>query len=95
MPRPRGLPKTGGRKLGSKNRRTVQLGKIAEKATAGGVTPLEYMLAIMRDESADPLRRDDMARAAAPFIHPRRAPEDKQGNTVPPALYITNLPEDD
>jgi hypothetical protein len=37
------------------------------------VTPLEYMLAVMSDPNADPLRRDKMAIAAAPFMHPRVA----------------------
>jgi hypothetical protein len=34
-------------------------------------TPLAYMLAVMRDPDVDPLRRDRMAVAAAPFMHPR------------------------
>ena len=29
------------------------------------------MLSVMRDESAPAERRDDMARAAAPYVHPR------------------------
>ena len=33
------------------------------------MTPLEYMLAVMRDPLADPARRDRMAIAAAPFLH--------------------------
>ena len=37
------------------------------------ITPLEYMLAVMSDPDADPLRRDKMAIAAAPFMHPRVA----------------------
>jgi hypothetical protein len=28
---------------------------------ASGVTPLDYMLAVMRDEETDEARRDDMA----------------------------------
>ncbi|MGB9647619.1 MAG: hypothetical protein WCB44_21230 [Stellaceae bacterium] len=35
------------------------------------MTPLEYMLAVLRDESVEPDRRDRMATAAAPYIHPR------------------------
>ncbi len=31
------------------------------------------MLAVMSDPNADPLRRDKMAIAAAPFMHPRVA----------------------
>lgn len=32
-------------------------------------TPLEYMLAVMNDPTADANRRDRMAIAAAPFVH--------------------------
>jgi len=32
-------------------------------------SPLEYMLAVMRDPLADPARRDRAAIAAAPFCH--------------------------
>jgi len=32
-------------------------------------TPLEYMLAVMNDMTADASRRDRMAIAAAPFVH--------------------------
>jgi hypothetical protein len=41
---------------------------------ATGITPLEYMLAIMRDPTAETARRDEMAKAAAPYVHPRMAP---------------------
>ena len=75
--------KTGGRKKGSKNKRTL-----AGDAAKAGKLPLVYMLEVMRDESADKLRRDDMARAAAPYLHARRAPADKQGRTVPPMIYM-------
>jgi len=40
-------------------------------AINNGSTPLEYMLAIMRDPGADQTRRDRMAMAAAPYCHPR------------------------
>jgi hypothetical protein len=36
--------------------------------------PLDYMLRLMRDETADEKRRDDMAKAAAPFVHARISP---------------------
>lgn len=44
------------------------------------MTPLEYMLHVMRDEEADPARRDRMAQAAAPFVHakPGDAPKGKK-----------------
>ena len=70
MPRPRGLPKTGGRQKGIANKRTRD---IADAAMAQGLTPLEYMLAVLRDETVEPERRDEMAKAAAPYLHPRLA----------------------
>ena len=57
-----------GRKPGSLNRRSKEA---AEQAKREGITPLDYMLKIMRDESSDLDRRDDMAKACAPYIHPR------------------------
>jgi hypothetical protein len=33
--------------------------------------PIEYMLALMRDEKAEPNRRDAMAVQAAPYCHPK------------------------
>ena len=59
------------------------------------MTPLEYMLRIMRDRKASTQRRDDMSKAAAPYLHARRAPEDKAGKTVPPMVYLTPMLEDE
>ena len=83
MPRPKGLPKTGGRKKGSKNKVTREI-----ELARSGMLPLAYMLKVMRDPKAKVERRMEMAKAAAPYIHPRPAPVDKKGNTVPPAYYI-------
>lgn len=57
-----------GRPKGAINKTSKEL---IAKATEGGITPLEYMLKIMRNEDADPLIRNDMAKAAAPYIHPK------------------------
>ena len=67
-----------GRKHGSKTQKTVD---IALNAAAAGVTPLEYLLEIMRDpipKDVDALakaqmtiNRMDAAKAAAPYVHPR------------------------
>lgn len=43
----------------------------ARRAAEKGISPLQYMLRVMRDDSAPPERRDDMAKAAAPFVHPK------------------------
>lgn len=81
-----GSPKTGGRKKGSRNK-VNRAEELRKAAAAGGQTPLEFMLDVMRDDEATMEFRCDMAKAAAPYLHARRAPEDKQGNTVPPMIY--------
>ena len=68
-----GHPKWGGRRPGSKNKRTLAMEAAAFAAAASGETPLDYMLRIMRDPTVEHDRRDDMAKAAAPYLHPRLA----------------------
>ena len=63
--------KTGGRKQGTPNKATAAKAVAIE---ASGLTPLDYLLSIMRDESLDPMIRLDAAKAAAPYVHPRLAP---------------------
>lgn len=67
-----------GRKPGSKTKKTSEM---AMKAAIEGVSPLEYMLNVMRQpipENADALvkmqmvsQRFEAAKAAAPYVHPR------------------------
>jgi hypothetical protein len=56
------------------SRRSTEL--LADVFTAG-ITPVECMLTILRDETADPKDRAWAAEKAAPFIHPRPAPLDR------------------
>jgi hypothetical protein len=42
---------------------------IKREAKAAGLSPLDYMLSVMNDTTADDARRDRMAQAAAPFVH--------------------------
>jgi hypothetical protein len=60
--------KTDGRQMGARNRATAEARAAAE---ATGILPLDYMLSVMRDADADPKRRDAMAIAAAPYLHPK------------------------
>ena len=57
-----------GRKPGAVAQKTRE---IADAAAAEGITPLDYMLAVLRDPEADQHRRDEMAKSAAPYMHPR------------------------
>jgi hypothetical protein len=51
------------------------------------------MLAVMRDETAPADRRDDMAKAAAPYVHPKLAAVEHTGKDGGPvALTFAWLP---
>ena len=65
-----------GRPAGTINKASAE--RQAEVA-ASGLTPLEYMLRIMRDEDADKAGRLDAAKAAAPYVHPRLAAVEHSG----------------
>jgi hypothetical protein len=64
-----------GRPKGSKNKRSkasfARYREIAAEARDLNMTPLAYMLAIVRDPTAEPARRDEMAWRSAVFCHPR------------------------
>lgn len=62
--------KTGGRSKGTPNKASAA--KAAE-IEASGLTPLDYMLSIMRDEANPSDMRLDAAHKAAPFVHPKLA----------------------
>ena len=70
MPRLAGIPKTGGRKEGTPNKATAA--REAE-IRAAGVTPLEFMLGVMRDDNKAVELRLEAAAKAAPYVHPRLA----------------------
>ena len=73
QPRPVGA----GRKKGTPNRATAARQMAVE---ASGLTPLEHLLAVMRDVSQDVAVRVNAAKAAAPFVHPRLATVDIHGD---------------
>jgi len=77
-----------GRKPGSANTRTRE---IADKAIAEGITPLEYMLSVLRDEDADKLVRFEAAKAAAPYVHPKLAAIEHTGKDGGPVEAITRV----
>lgn len=65
----RGGPRPGsGRKPGTRNKRTEEQVQAIE---ASGLTPLDYMLGVMRDPGEDKGRRLDAAKAVAPYCHAR------------------------
>jgi len=90
---PRGGIRSGaGRKPGTPNRVTAEL---QAAVAASGETPLDYMLRVMRDPTMEHPRRDEMAKAAAPYVHSKLAAVDAtlQAN-VDGSVTFTWLPPD-
>lgn len=74
-----------GRKQGAPNKATAARQKAVEKS---GLTPLDYMLSIMRDTKLKTEDRFEAAKAAAPYVHPKLANVDHKssdGSMSPPA----------
>lgn len=83
---PKGGKREGaGRKPGSPNKATAA--REAE-IKASGLTPLQYMLQVMRDDKAPADRRDDMAKAAAPYVHPKLATMQHTGRNGGPIQHV-------
>ncbi|CAB4126115.1 hypothetical protein UFOVP73_40 [uncultured Caudovirales phage] len=59
-----------GRKPGIANRKTAE--QVAS-ASVGGMTPLEYLLSVMRAPETEPRDRLTAANAAAPYVHAKLA----------------------
>lgn len=76
-----------GRPIGAAARRRQE---ITVRAISNGKTPLEYMIQVMLDPTADWQRRDDMAKACAPYIHPRLAAVEHSGEVQ--HSYVARMP---
>jgi hypothetical protein len=61
-----GKRKGAGRPLGAKGRKFNLISNEPDQ-----LLPVDYMLALMRNEQCEPWRRDQMAVQAAPYCHPR------------------------
>lgn len=102
---PGGRRPGAGRKKGSATRKTRE---IADKAAEQGITPLEVMLAAMREAYEQATKPDvkadvrlaylekaaSVAKDAAPYIHPRLA-SIEHGNKDGGAFIVKLLPADD
>ncbi len=90
MARPKGSPKLGGRSKGTPNRATA---KREAEIAAAGITPLDYMLQILRDEDKTADERFEAAKAAAPYVHPKLAAVDhsSQDGTMTPKPSVIRL----
>src|SRR5690606_5604002 len=73
----------GGRREGAgrpKGAATKRTREIADKAAQEGLTPLEFMLQMLRDDGADIKDRMWAAEKAAPYVHARLARGEHEGD---------------
>ena len=75
-----------GRPSGAVTKRTREA---AEKAAEEGLTPLDYMLTILRDETADDKDRMWAAEKAAPYVHAKLASVEHKGEDGGPIVFKT------
>ena len=79
----------GGRKAGTPNKRTALL---REAIAKGGVSPLAFMLAQMRNPKNTLAVRLDAAKSAAPYVHPiRLASVEQSGPDGGPMEQVTRI----
>lgn len=74
-----GARKGAGRPKGSANRLNAEA---REAALVSGVSPLDYMLSRLRDETLDHDVRMDAAKAAAPYVHAKLAAVEHSGGVT-------------
>ena len=93
-------PLNAGRKKGTPNKKTLEriaredAAKLLEAKALENDLPLDYMLRTMRDPTVEPHRRDTMAKAAAPYVHPTLAAVahkhlDAKGHPIAPVVTVT------
>lgn len=74
-----GVRSGAGRKHGSTNKIDQEARR---KAVEGGITPLDYMLSVLRDENRPDDERMDAAKAAAPYLHAKLAAIEHTGGVT-------------
>ena len=75
----------GGSRKGKPNKATA---KKAAEIAASGLTPLDYMLQVMREEGNPFDARLDAAKGAAPYVHPKLAQIAHTGNNGQPIEFL-------
>jgi hypothetical protein len=65
-----------------------------ETAETRADTPLDYMLRVMRDPAVEPARRDEMAKLALPYLHPKPTAIEHTGKDGGP-IEISDVSETD
>ncbi len=81
-----------GRKPGAINKATR---KQREAVKESGLTPLAYLLSVMRDETAEQSYRVDAAHKAAPYVHAKLSSVDVKSSdgSMSPPVTVYQLPD--
>jgi hypothetical protein len=82
-----GAREGAGRPRGRRSRKTEQR---LDAIESSGLTPLDYMLTILRDIAQDQAVRLDAAKSAAPYIHPKLATTTLKGDADAPVALTLN-----
>ena len=89
-----GRRKGAGRPKGARNKKTEEQ---ASAIADSGLTPLDYMLSVLRDERNEPSVRLDAANKAAPYVHSKLATVDHKssdGSMTPDTpVVVYKLPD--
>ena len=72
-----------GRPRGARNRKSREKAEAIERS---GLTPLDYMLKVMRNPKSDAAVRLDAAKSAAPYVHARLAAVEHSGKVAVPII---------
>jgi hypothetical protein len=93
--RPRGLPKSGGRKRGTPNKRSIglRLGLLETGASPEEAMkrPLQFLLAVVADESQPIGTRIAAATSALPYTNHRLGLVDTTGRDVPLMVQVVRF----
>jgi hypothetical protein len=77
-----------GRKRRGQNQKTRE---IADRARENGVTPLEFLLSVMRDPTVESHRRESAAQALLPYMHPRMPAAASYRSVPDGSMLVTNI----
>ena len=81
----------GGARQGSGRKKSAleeRSRKAAERAVAEGITPLDYMLNVLRNEAESPANRMWAAEKAAPYVHAKLASVEHSGTDGGPLQVV-------
>jgi hypothetical protein len=77
-----------GRPKGTKNKATSER---EARIAALGITPLDYLMSIVADETASLEDRKDAAKAAAPYVHPKLSSVEVSGPEGGPIEHAVDV----